>query len=510
MNRDALEHVRQGWTHLQLQRPLAAWASWQRALRADPEDRAAREALAKLADAADLPSAARKTYRFRQPRDEGARRAWDAALQGRDLQDLGVAADAFRDLASADPADPDARYNLALCLAWSGRNAEAISALDEVVRLDAPDPDRFAGAVEAWILAEVLRQGAGAEALADDVSQSLVLTWGPEHGDPTRLAAPGLIRPVPNPGADAGGPPGVRVFEWLDRPMPGPSAGLSARTLPRLLATVIQSPDSLRLSTPRPGGGFEVEDRVARALGDHPGPIRRETAPLPIRLMDADVWTFRLPAGLEEQDRLRLMREAVEAYFEEDWPRHRRQGLAGPSAATPGLDPAEAARHAAAGDAAARARLAAVVDLREQLGERPGVAPLYAGYPFDRLRRRLGLEPDDPASVDPADITCMGLAGLSGLDPDSLDPPSLLDALRGASSLRDPDLAARFLAPLIARHPDDPRILLAAAEAHARTGNAEAAAPLAREALRRARAADDASAAWEAEACLRDLEDSDP
>jgi hypothetical protein len=51
--------VHEGWSHLQSQRPLAAWGSWQRALAADPECTAANQGLAALESAADLPLAAR-------------------------------------------------------------------------------------------------------------------------------------------------------------------------------------------------------------------------------------------------------------------------------------------------------------------------------------------------------------------------------------------------------------------------------------------------------------------
>jgi len=70
--------VREGWRHLQLQRPLAAWACWQRALRLAPDDPAAARALATLAVAPELPAVARAAYRFRNPEDPGRRRspAW--------------------------------------------------------------------------------------------------------------------------------------------------------------------------------------------------------------------------------------------------------------------------------------------------------------------------------------------------------------------------------------------------------------------------------------------------
>ena len=53
--------VHEGWNHLMSQRPLAAWGTWQRALRIDPESAAARQALETLASASDLPLAARQS-----------------------------------------------------------------------------------------------------------------------------------------------------------------------------------------------------------------------------------------------------------------------------------------------------------------------------------------------------------------------------------------------------------------------------------------------------------------
>src|SRR4051812_7088995 len=96
--------VHQGWHHLKLQRPLAAWASWQRVLRLEPGDPAATEALGLLASADDLPAAARATYRFRPPSAD-RRGCWDAAFAGRDLAELDTAVGAFEELTADDPGD---------------------------------------------------------------------------------------------------------------------------------------------------------------------------------------------------------------------------------------------------------------------------------------------------------------------------------------------------------------------------------------------------------------------
>src|SRR5262245_28463383 len=121
---DALTLVHQGWNHLQLQRPQAAWASWQRALRISPAFPAAVQALETLASATELPAAARSVYRFQAPHNPDRRARWDLKFQGRDLEALEDAAAAFAALELEDPDDAEAAYNAGLCLAWLGRNAE--------------------------------------------------------------------------------------------------------------------------------------------------------------------------------------------------------------------------------------------------------------------------------------------------------------------------------------------------------------------------------------------------
>ena len=167
--------VHEGWNHLQCQRPLAAWGSWRRALRIDPESQAAGHAISTLETAADLPAAARSKYRFRQPTDPDRRAAWDDRLRRSDTEDLTATADVFATLADDGEPDSAACYNRALCLAWTGENLDAIAALDRVVQMDAGP--RFDLAVDAWTLAEVLRQGGGAETLADDLHFACTIAW---------------------------------------------------------------------------------------------------------------------------------------------------------------------------------------------------------------------------------------------------------------------------------------------------------------------------------------------
>jgi tetratricopeptide (TPR) repeat protein len=454
--------VHEGWNHLRLQRPLAAWASWQRALRIDPDDRAAREALARLAAADDLPAAARATYRFRPPRGDARRKRWDEAFRGRDMEDLRVASDAFGALADADPADAPARYNQALCLAWLGENASAIGVLDDAVRAGAAENPE--AAVEAWSLAEILRQGAGAEHLADDLSHTLTLEWLADEGDPVAwLSSFAELRPLSVPIDPISGRPAfpeTRAFEWLDRPIPAPAAGLTANDLPRVRASVIAAPGSLRFSSPDRIAIEGVERDLRASLGDRDLPFDRRSTPLPLSLMDAAVWLFRLPEGLDEPTRHRLTRESVERYFEDRWIDVPHQALGDlDEIRSPSASPKQASLVGAegswyAGDrVVARIKLSAVVRVREQLAARPRASVLYCGYPFDRLRRRLGLDPVDPSTIDPTDVSCMGIAELDRLDPTALDDATLIEAYRSAGAWGDIVTTGRLAFALAERDP---------------------------------------------------------
>ena len=119
-------------------------------------------------------------------------------MRGQSDQDLDATADLFGRLATADPTDSAAWYNRGLCLAWMGKNLEAIGCLDRVVSLEAERA--FDLAVDAWTLAEILRQGGGAETLADDLRFACTMAWKP--GDtPWLLEEFPEIQRVPTPRA---------------------------------------------------------------------------------------------------------------------------------------------------------------------------------------------------------------------------------------------------------------------------------------------------------------------
>jgi tetratricopeptide (TPR) repeat protein len=441
--------VHEGWSHLQSQRPLAAWGSWQRALRAEPKCAAARQALATLESAADLPQAARIAYRFRQPEDSRRRAVWDERMQGKEPDDLAASADLFGRLAIDEPFDSAAWYNRALCLAWQGENPEAISCLDRVISIDAERA--WEKAVGAGTLAGILRQGAGAEELADDLRYACTIAWEPaetgglldEFPEIQRTAAPREPGKAHDPETE------VEVFEWLDRPLATLLPAESQITeLPRVLASVYidRQRHRLRLSSPRVENLERIEELLSPRYQLGARSVRREVTPLPLPFLDADVWTFRTPPNLDPGLADDLRREAVEQYYENEWIHRRRQSLGDRS-------PLALASAAFQGDLVAKAKLAAAVSLREQLGERPSARRLYHGYPFDRLRRRLALDSIDSGTVDPADLGCAAPRELDQLDPAVLDTARLIEAVRSSAGLADDKRTARLAAELLGRKP---------------------------------------------------------
>jgi tetratricopeptide (TPR) repeat protein len=439
---DAL--VKEGWNHLQLQRPQAAWACWRRALGYAPSFAAAEAALAGLEKAPDLPAVARTPLRFQPPQSATQRKRWDELFRDRNMDDLDDAAEAFAALAVDDPEDASAWYNLGICRAWQGQNSEAVDAIERVVALCAGD--RFSEAVNAWTLAELLRHGAGAERLADDLAHARILQCAEEAADAI-LAQPGAQAVPPPVDPSTGEPqfPDAQAYTWLDRPIVASAeAALRLAELPRVLAQIIRLPGVIRLSSPDPHGLERLFGELMARFGGGLRPIRHEVTPLPLPLLDGALWTFRLPPDLDPAIVEAVSRGAVEQYYENFWIHLPRHGLDARS-------PLAAARAARAGDMIARAKLAAIVQFREQLGQRPWTAHLYQGYPFDRLRRRLGLPLIDPEAIDDDDFSCMSEAELGAIEPGSLDELRLTEAYESAAALRDDHLAARFAAELARR-----------------------------------------------------------
>ena len=383
-----------------------------------------------LESAADLPLAARTSYRFREPSGPARRSAWDARLRDQSDQELETTADVFGRLAAEDPNDAAAWYNR---------------------RFVSPGWARTSRRSVAWTAWSVSRQSgrsmwpsmpglwpkysareAVPKRLPTTCGSLCTINWNPGETSWLLEEFPEIQRvPTPRaPGATIDENSEIEVFEWLDRPFSESVIHSSAVVLPpTVLASVYIKAQSLRLSSPRVGTLEQIEESLLPRLSDGGGSIRREASPLPLPFLDADVWVFRIPpisspigptcsGASQSSGTLRTSgstAHATDSTAERRWqPRSPRIGV------TP-----------------SRAKLTAVIRLREQLGNRPSALLLYQGYPFDRLRRRLGLEMVYPGAVDPEDFGCASAVELDRLDPAAIDDTRLVEAFTSAAGLKE-------------------------------------------------------------------------
>src|SRR5262249_53181345 len=131
------------------------------------------------------------------------------------------------------------------------------------------------------------------------------------------------IRQVPKPrapGAAGEDQSEISVFEWLDRAIePADANSPSSARSAIVLANVFVTANSLRLSSPRAENLETVEDRLFARLDERPASVRRDASPLPLPFLDADLWLFRIPSGVNSGRSAELSREAIEHYFENIW-----------------------------------------------------------------------------------------------------------------------------------------------------------------------------------------------
>ena len=187
----------------------------------------------------------------------------------------------------------------------------------------------------------------------------------------------------------------------------------TAADLPVVLASVYISRRTLRLSSPRVENLERIEEALVPQARGRRRSIRREASPLPLRSSTpmsgffgshpVSIPTWRTSSAANRSNNTSKTTGSTA----------RGMGLV---AARRWLPHARRGR----GDAVARAKLTAVVRLREQLGNRPSALLLYQGYPFDRLRRRLGLELAMPPRSIPWTWAAPVPASWIGLDPATL------------------------------------------------------------------------------------------
>jgi tetratricopeptide (TPR) repeat protein len=420
---------------MRLNRPVAARAAIQIALRNDPGAEQYRKVLdSTFGINSHLPGIARKEYRFLGQAatvSPSQRSAWESALRTAATGKLSDAVKAFEQLTEADSESAAAWYNLALARAWLGDNAGALEALDRYVGLEGDEALAAAG----WALAEVLRCGAGVEDQADHVEHLAMF----QVRDGRRIAEllQNLMRDrrfIPTQAQEEEG----TLLGLILEPVQALTAEQQVSKAPRLGAFLVAVADLLHLRSPNADSLAkvcqELQQRAGAALSEpdvHRGPasftdILSEAAVFPLGATDEADARRRVEAGMSE-------------YFEEKW-------IHKPLRALGGLPPVDAAGHAVF-----RKKLRGVIQFLHECA----VAAAQP-YDFDRLRRQLGLLQPAAAAAGP-DIATIGAAELAALSPESLPDDQLEQAYQAALRLDARDLASRFGKVMVSRPPQPGR-----------------------------------------------------
>jgi tetratricopeptide (TPR) repeat protein len=420
-------------------RPLAAWASWRRALLVSPGFTPATEAIEEFIHQNRLlPQSARhglslkKADEFALFNEEVAERWEKAAAEGQQfhIDDLIML---FDDLVSRDPANASAWYNLGLACAWAGQNQRAMEALLKYVERE---PDLSAGA-DAWDLAEVLRMGAGAESLSDNMLYSALYQMENPEEFVQRLQNSKRLMVVATPD-------GHRTLHWMDKEVQPDGAAVP----------IIGGPPRQLAQLNLVGGALEVVATNAESLAE----VRRQFDPLmegvvrfhaadsypgtPMTLDSEPFLVFDDPKLPEEERQQRTLQE-VRRYFEEVW-------LHRPLKALDQVAPIDAAQ-----SAKLKSRLEGVIRFRERNFEVRGLS-----YNFDRLRNKLGLpirgagleeETDKTRPSGDVDLSAYSAAQLAALEPAKLSDDELVVAYRTAVQVDAPAVANQFADQLTRR-----------------------------------------------------------
>jgi predicted Zn-dependent protease len=422
-------------SELKLNRPLAARAALQMAVKGDPANEMFRQWLDEtFGDKDRLPEVARKEYTFQGlPPDAAPERkaAWQRALSSAATGKLSDAARGFEQLTGEDAGDAAAWYNLALLRAWLGANGPAVEALDRYVALEADE--KKAG--EAWALAEVLYCGHGMEEQSDYS----------EHSVFTRIAGHEQLATLFNQlhqerllmGLQVSQEEGVMTGVLLQRPQALTAEQLA--TQPRRLAGFLMLVGNVfrlwNVNGEAVRQAFaELQKRAGPALADaqwRQGPARFHDV-----LSEVIVYPLNA-AGQEEAEQ--KVRQYAERFFEETWvqrPLHALQGN------TP-LD--------AAGHAVLRKKLLGVIAFLQSCA-----AMTDFPYDFDRLRHKLNLTGPAPAAAgQPAaqalDFGSMNVAELAALKERPLSDEQLEQAYQAARKLNAKEVTRHFLGQLLAR-----------------------------------------------------------
>ncbi|MFO0945829.1 MAG: hypothetical protein U1D30_07785 [Planctomycetota bacterium] len=423
--------LKMGTCHNYQGRPLAAWATWRRALQVDPTFAPAKEAIDQFITQNQLlPNQARLGLSLRSPDElavfnEDRREKWNAAFEQMKGLNVDELASVFEFLAHDDSYDLAAWYNLAIAYAWSGQNAKALEALDHYVKQET----NFEAAADAWDLGEILRLGAGAEESCDNRNYVATYEFSDLQAFMERLKTSRHVLVMSSPN-------GARSLHWMDKELADDRGGVPLiGGPPRQIAQINMSPEGLHLVATTSHHLFEARAKFDLVAGDTVRLVRTDDLPGDPQTLDSEPFLIFPGSNVTEEKQAELVLQSVQRYFESEW-------IQRPLRSLSGLTPIDAAQ-----SKAFRAKLEGVIRFRER-----NFARFEIPYKFDRLRNKLGLETHTPPEeIESADVTAYSASQLAALVPKDLSDEVLQSAFQAASAMDAMATAIGFATEMFSR-----------------------------------------------------------
>ena len=436
---DLLAQVTESIGDLELRsnRPVAARAMLEKALRLQPGNQQLKEGFAGLfGNDSRLPLSARKEYRFRPGSKEKAE-SWKTALESSDSGRLTDAARGFEQLTTHDPSDKAAWFNLGLVRAWLGDNQKAVEALGQSVNLETDEEK----ATEAAALIEVLRCSHGFGDQTDYVEYSIVFRM--TNGQ----AVVGLLQEWEQGGRLVGVRPdqqagSISALVLEDRLNLGMGIGNPVASSAAYLFIV---QDMFRIWHPNKESLEKVATEIRLKLASVVMEAGRSSGPP--QFGDVVIEAMSFPHQRADADIIKArMMEHARQFFEEKWIHRSLRSLSG-------LTPIDASQ-----SPTYRKRLLGVIRFLEEcfLGNAPRVQEEQDGtpaslYDFDLLRNKLGLTATPKQSGSALDFNTLATPELANLDCNTLSDEQLEQGFRAALRLDAQDLTSAFAKSLTAR-----------------------------------------------------------
>ncbi len=371
--------------------------------------------------------------------------AYEAGTRGR----WRLAAVRFASLADQDDVPPIVHRNLAYCRGWLSDEEDLLSGLRKFVATT----ESWDDAVEAEALAQLLDPQSRSDKV-DVVRRSLEIQDYEILATALTADARASQMPVdPNQAADDAPLP-KSIFWVLDRPLPESAEGLTSTTVPNVLGVASlfgrETDREARLELVAHAG--DEIDSAAATIAEIGGDALSQQGADDVvtQVTRSEVvlsWSWRMPANVTNEDRLRLVAERRQQAIYQDWPQAELAALGGKAPAK------------AADDKQGQVAVAAAILLLEV-----GSSSENEGIDYNQLRTQLGVPTAE--RVNPADVNLesISLVRLARIDAEKLTNEDLVQQYRRAGMVGAANALEALASEVIAR--DDLAEIVDQAEAY--------------------------------------------